>query len=131
MNDLFLSLPENKPKISGKFRTKNEIQNAVFTLLKANCVENIYHDDNWLGVDKIFNLLESNGISCEVLDSSYADQGESKISSLPTKKIYRVSLQVRDREGKNVELFLKILCSFIGKTGTMADKAYRITFKFM
>lgn len=124
-------LPENKPRISGKFRTKNAIKNSIYTLLKNNNIEGRFNDDNWIGVKNLYATLDNNGIEHELLDSSYEGHGEVQTSSLPTRKVYRISLDVRDKEGKNVPLFMKIICTFIGKTGTMADSEYELSFYFM
>jgi len=125
-----IQIPENKPKINGKYSTKDAIKEAVYKLLKKENIEGRYSDENWQGIQKLQSTLNNNGIEYEVLDASYAGQGEVHTSNLPTRKVYRMQLQVRDRNGKNIPLFLKVTCSFIGKTGTMADSQYELTYYF-
>lgn len=122
------SLPENKPKINGKYSTKDAIELVIDKLLES--VKGNYSDSNWSGIENIQSILTENGISCELLDASYAGQGEADSSNLPTRKLYRFALKVRDRNGKNILIYLKINCSFIGKTGTMVDKDYKLNYSF-
>ena len=123
-----LALPENKPKINGKYSTKEAIESAISKIL--NSIPGNYSDTDWAGVQKLQFILEGNGIIFEPLDISYAGHGEIESSNLPTKKVYRFELNVRDKNGENVPIYLKATCSFIGKTGTMADKEYKLTCSF-
>lgn len=125
-----LELPQNKPSINGKYPTQDAIKSAIDKVLKKENVEGQYSDENWAGVQKIQFALGDNGIPYELLDASYVDYGEAPNSNLPTKKVYRFELKVRDRNGKNMPIFLKVICSFIGKTGTMADSEYELNYYF-
>lgn len=125
-----MELPQNKPSFNGKFKTKESIKNAIYKLLMGYKVEGRYSDDNWAGINKLNKVLDDNGIEHELLDSNYEGHGQIPGSDLPTKKVYRYQLSVRNKEGKNIPLFLKVTCAFIGKTGTMADKEYEITYYF-
>ena len=125
-----MELPENKPLINGKYKTKDAIKNALYNILEKEKVEGRYADENWIGIKKLQTALNNNGIQYELLDTEYTGHGEVQDSNLPTRKIYRFRLDIRDKEGKNVPLFLKITGAFVGRTGTMADKEYEITYYF-
>lgn len=123
-------LPLNKPSINGKFKTKDAIKTAIYNLLKKEKVEGRYADDNWIGIQKLQTTLNNNNIEFETLDADYEGHGEVQDSSLPTKKVYRLQLNVRNKEGANIPFYLKVTCAFIGRTGTMADKEYELTYYF-
>lgn len=123
-------LPQNKPLVNGKYKTIDAITTAITNLFTKEGIEGTYADKNWVGVQKLQNLLHNNSIKFEQLDVAYEGHGEVEGSSLPTKKVYRIRLDVRDKEGKNIPLYLKVTCQFSGKTGTMADKEYQLTYKF-
>jgi hypothetical protein len=105
-----MEIPQNKPLINGKYKTKEAIKTAIYNLLKKENVEGRYSDENWEGIN--------------------SGQGEVENSSLPTRKVYRFELSPRDKEGKVVPLYLKVTCAFVGRTGTMADSQYEITYYF-
>ncbi len=123
-------LPQNKPLINGKYRTKEAIKNAIYKVLAAEKIEGRYADEDWSGIKKLQMALNNNNIPFELLDAEYNGHGEIPDSSLPTRKVYRFKLDVRDKEGKNIILYLKVTCAFVGRTGTMADKEYEITYYF-
>ncbi len=123
-------LPINKPLINGKYRTKDAIKKALYNLLDKENVEGRYSDENWNGVKKLQAILNNNDVPFETIDADYEGHGEAQGSSLPTKKVYRISLTPRDKEGKSVQLYLKVTCAFVGKTGTMADSQYELTYYF-
>jgi hypothetical protein len=125
-----LELPKNKPAINGKYRTATAIKNAIYNVLKNANVEGRYDDENWVGVQYLQRVLRDNGVEYDLLDASYMGHGEVNGSNLPTRKVYRFELTARDKEGKNVPLYLKVTCAFVGKTGTMADGEYELTYYF-
>lgn len=125
-----MELPQNKPSINGKYKTKDAIKSAIYKALEQNGVEGRYADENWIGIQKLHTVLNNNGIQFELLDSNYEGHGEIADSNLPTKKVYRFQLDVRNKEGINIPLYLKVTCAFVGRTGTMADKEYEVTYYF-
>ncbi len=125
-----IQLPENKPSINGKFKTKEAIKTAIYKIFKKHNIEGRYEDDNWKGIQKLQMALNHNDIQFSLLDANYEGHGESLGSSLPARKVYRFEIHVRDRDGKNIILYLKVTCAFVGKTGTMADKEYELTYYF-
>ena len=123
-------LPQNKPLINGKYRTKESIKNAIYKVLSAEKIEGRYADENWAGIKKLQMALNNNNIPFQLLDAEYTGHGEVSDSALPTRKIYRFQLDVRNKEGKNITLYLKVTCAFVGRTGTMADNQYELTYYF-
>lgn len=125
------SLPsaESATSIDGKYATKRAIVNAVYDVLKKAEVEGRYHDDNWQGIKRLANALADAGIDYSLQKSNYAGHNSMySDSSLPTRKEYVYFLKVKDREGKDVHLPLKVNCAFVGKTGTMEDDVYELTY---
>lgn len=126
-----ISIPDNKPAMNGKFKTKDSIKNAIYKALASEEVEGRYNDENWQGVTRLKKALDDWGIDYTLRGAAYEGQGEAQNSSLPTKKIYIFDIEVRDKEGKVVSLPLKVTCAFVGKTGTMADSQYELTYYIM
>lgn len=126
-----MELPKNKPAVNGKYKTKSAIQSAIYKLLAQDKIEGRYADENWSGIQKMLYVLHSNGVETEGLGAEYEGHGEAHGSNLPTRKVYKYQLTARDKEGKNVPMNLKVTCSFIGKTGTMVDKQYELTYYFI
>lgn len=125
------SLPsaESSSSIDGKFSSKRSIINAVYDVLKKSKVEGIYRDDSWQGVKKLTNALADAGIDFSQQKAIYT--GHNSLysqSSLPTKKEYLYFLEIKNKEGKEVHLPLKVTCAFVGKTGTMEDDEYELTY---
>ena len=123
-------LPQNKSRINGKYKTKNAIKNAIYKVLSDEKIEGRYTDENWDGIKKLQMALNNHDIQYDFIRAEYTGHGESSGSSLPTKKIYEYKLYVRDNEGKNIEFYLRVTCAFVGKTGTMADSQYELTYYF-
>lgn len=125
----YLDTGETVPSIDGKYSSKKSIIDAVYNVLKKAKVEGIYRDDNWQGVKLLTNALADAGIDFSLQKSNYA--GHNSLyseSSLPTKKIYVYFLEVKTKEGKEVHLPLKVTCAFVGRTGTMEDDEYELTY---
>jgi hypothetical protein len=128
-NEEALPSAESATSIDGKYATKKAIINAVYDTLKRAKVEGRYHDDNWQGVKRLANALADAGIDYSLQKSNYT--GHNSLysdSNLPTKKEYKYFLQIKDRNGKDVHLPLKVICAFVGKTGTMEDDVYELTY---
>lgn len=126
-----IDLPENKPSINGKYKTSEAIKTSLYKLLNQEKVEGRYADENWQGISKLQHILHNNGIQFQMLDAKYEGQGDDfNKSNLPTRKVYKFKLDVRNRDGKIIPLNLKVNCAFVGKTGTMSDKEYELTFYF-
>lgn len=123
-------LPKNKKSINSKYSTKTAIKNAVSDILKKEQVEGRYTDENWHGIQKLLQILHTNNIETTLDDSSYAGQGDIEGTNLPTRKIYKYTLNIRDKNGNNVPLHLLAKCIFVGHTGTMVDKEYELTLYF-
>lgn len=127
-----IEIPKNKSLINGKFKTIEAIKSAIYKVLTHAGVEGRYNDENWNGIFKLQNVLKDNDISFHMVDTpTYSGQGEVNGSNLPTRKVYKFELNVRNKEGKSTALFLKVTCAFVGKTGTMADSQYEITYYFV
>lgn len=115
--------------IDGKYASKKSIINAVYDVLKKAKVEGIYNDQYWIGVKKLTNALSGADIDYTLQKSNYTGhQSLYSDSSLPTKKEYKFFLKIHDKEGKEVHLPLKVVCAFVGKTGTMEDDQYELTY---
>lgn len=128
--DATFELPQNKPLINGKYKTKEAIKNAIYKVLVVEKIEGRYNDENWAAIKKLQMAFNNNDIPFQLLDAEYTGHGEIADSSLPTRKIYRFQLDVRNKEGKNITLYLKATCAFVGRTGTMADSQYELTYYF-
>lgn len=125
------SLPtaESPSSIDGKYASKKSIISAVYNVLKNANVEGLYRDDNWQGVKKLAHALANAGIDYSLQKSNYAGHNSlhSK-SSLPTRKEYVYFLEIKDKDGKEIHLPLKVICAFVGQTGTMEDDVYELTY---
>lgn len=120
---------ESASSMDGKYATKRAIVNAVYDVLKKTGVEGRYTDDSWMGVKKLTNALSEAGIDFSLQKANYAGHNSMySDSTLPTRKEYKYFLNVKDREGKEVHLPLKVTCAFVGKTGTMEDDVYELTY---
>jgi len=126
-----ISLPDNKASMNGKYRTKESIKNAIYNALRAENVEGRYNDENWDGVKRLKDALSKHGIDYSLRGAAYKGQGDVENSNLPTRKIYIFDIEVRDKEGKVISLPLQVTCAFVGKTGTMADSNYELTYYLM
>ena len=122
-------LPENKKTINAKLSNKNSIKNALYAILKSEKVEGIYRDDSWQGVNKFVNILREVGAEVDLVKSGYQGHGTVKdYESMPTKKVYLYDISVRDKKGNMVTIPFMLNCIFVGRTGTMSDEAYEVTY---
>ena len=94
-----------------------------------NKVEGRYRDDSWDAVSRFKSVLEEVGAEVDLLRSNYEGHGEVKDhESMPTRKVYYYEISVRDKKGNMVTIPFKVTCSFVGKTGTMEDDVYELTY---
>lgn len=128
------NLNENKEniEINAKLSTKKGIKNAIYKILEMNKVEGRYRDDSWDAVSRFKTSLEKVGAKVDLLRSNYEGHGEVPgYESLPTKKVYVYEISVRDKKGNMVTIPFKVTCAFVGKTGTMKDDVYELTYYTM
>lgn len=127
------SLNENNDiSINAKLSSKEGIKKAIYKLLEINKVEGRYRDDSWEGVNKFVDTLTKVGAEVDLLRSNYEGHGEvESYESMPTRKVYIYEVSVRDKKGNMVTIPFKVTCSFVGKTGTMEDDVYELTYYAM
>ena len=124
-----LELPQNKKNINTKLSTKKAIINALYKILQVEKVEGRYRDENWEGVLNFTQALNGVGAETDLVSSNYEGHGEIKgYESLPTRKIYKFDVSVRDKNGKVITIPFKVTCAFVGQTGTMSDEVYELTY---
>lgn len=122
----------NDISINTKLSSKEGIKNAIYKLLEINKVEGRYRDESWEGVNKFVDTLTEVGAEVDLLRSNYEGHGEVKdYESMPTRKVYIYDVSVRDKKGNMVTIPFKVTCAFVGKTGTMEDGVYELTYYAM
>lgn len=118
--------------INTKLSSKQGIKNAIFKILEIDKVQGRYRDENWEGISKFRNSLEKVGAEVDLLRSNYEGHGEvAGHESMPTKKVFIFEVSVRDKKGNVVTIPFKVTCAFVGKTGTMSDDVYELTYYAM
>ena len=125
------NLNENKEniEINAKLSTKQGIKNAIYKILEMNKIEGRYRDDSWDAVSRFKSALEEVGAEVDLLRSNYEGHGEvTGYESMPTRKVYYYEISVRDKKGNMVTIPFKVTCAFVGKTGTMEDDVYELTY---
>jgi hypothetical protein len=128
------NLNENKEniEINAKLSTKQGIKNAIYKILEMNKIEGRYRDDSWDAVSRFKSVLEEVGAEVDLLRSNYEGHGEvTGYESMPTRKVYVYEISVRDKKGNMVTIPFKVTCAFVGKTGTMEDDVYELTYYTM
>ena len=119
-------------EINAKLSSKQGIKNAIYKILEMNKVEGRYRDEGWQGVSKFKNSLEEVGAEVDLLRSNYEGHGEvNDYESMPTRKVFYYEISVRDKKGNVVTIPFKLTCAFVGKTGTMEDDVYELTYYAM
>jgi len=119
-------------EINAKLSSKQGIKNAIYKVLEMNKVEGRYRDENWLGISKFTNSLKEVGAEVDLLRSNYEGQGDVEgYESMPTKKVFIFEVSVRDKKGNVVTIPFKVTCAFVGKTGTIEDNVYELTYYAM
>jgi len=117
--------------VDGKFSDKKGMVNALYTILKTEGVENRYTDEHWEGVNKLVGVFNKYGINYDLIKSGYEHNNDDFNSTLPNSKVYVFNITVMSKMGKEVVLPLKVNCAFVGKSGTMTDATYELTYYFM
>jgi len=128
------NLNKNKEniEINAKLSTKQGIKNAIYKILEMNKIEGRYRDDSWDAVSRFKSVLEEVGAEVDLLRSNYEGHGEvTGYESLPTRKVYVYEISIRDKKGNVVTIPFKVTCAFVGKTGTMEDDVYELTYYTM
>jgi hypothetical protein len=119
-------------EINAKLSSKKGIKNAIYKILEMNKVEGRYRDEGWQGISKFKNSLEEVGAEVDLLRSNYEGHGEVKdYESMPTRKVFYYEVSVRDKKGNMITVPFKVTCAFVGKTGTMEDDVYELTYYAM
>ena len=113
--------------IDGKFAIKQSIKNAIYKILQNEGIEGRYHDEYWAGISKLTSTLDKYGIDNDLVDSKYAHIPDLH-TQLPNMKVYNFVLNVTDKSGVTQTIPLKVTCSFVGRTGTMEDNVYEVTY---
>ena len=127
-----LELPQNKKTINSKLISKEGIKKAIYKILEMEKVEGRYHDDNWEGIAKFRTALEEVGAEVDLVGSGYKGHGTvPNHESMPTKKVYVFDIKVRDKRGNVITFPFQVTCAFVGKTGTMSDDVYELTYYSM
>ena len=123
----YIGLKEN---IDGKFSNKKSILNALYKMLEGENVEGRYNDENWEGVRKLISALNKYDIDYDLIKSEYQHNRDSD-SHLPNKKVYFFNIKATDSKGQQHMFPLQVTCAFVGRTGTMEDGEYELTYYFM
>jgi hypothetical protein len=115
--------------IDNKFSNKNSIVNALYKILKNANVEGRYTDEHWAGISKLNDVFNKYNINYDLVDAKYEHNSDFK-TQLPNSKVYTYMIKVMDKNGKEHQLPLRVTCAFVGRTGTMADEIYELTYYF-
>lgn len=119
-------------EINAKLSSKQGIKNAIYKILEMNKVEGRYRDEGWQGISKFVDTLREVGAEVDLLRSNYEGHGEVKnYESMPTRKVFYYEISVRNKKGNVVTIPFKVTCAFVGKTGTMEDDVYELTYYAM
>lgn len=119
-------------EINAKLSSKQGIKNAIYKILEMNKVEGRYRDEGWQGISKFVDTLREVGAEVDMLRSNYEGHGEVKnYESMPTRKVFYYEISVRNKKGNVVTIPFKVTCAFVGKTGTMEDDVYELTYYAM
>jgi hypothetical protein len=112
-----------------KHVSKKTMINNLYKLLETNKIQNIYTDEYWQGVRKLEKLLREFGVEYELQSANYYRLKDST-SQLPNGKKYTFDISFTDNEQKTHHVPLIVNCAFVGKTGTMEDNKYELTYYF-
>jgi hypothetical protein len=117
--------------LDGKFGDKRGIAKAIYKLLEDSSVEGRYKDEYWLGVNKLRAVFVDNGIEIDLVSAKYEHNNSDVVNTqLPNSKVYVFEITVMDKVGREQKLPLRVMCAFVGSTGTMEDKVYELTYYF-
>lgn len=117
--------------LDGKYSTKSAIVNALYNILKSEGIEGRYTDENWAGINKLTSALNNHGVDYDLITARYEHNNDDLNTRLPNSKLYIFDVKIMDKMGREVVLPLRVTCAFIGKTGTMEDPNYELTYYFM
>ena len=123
----------NNISINARLSSKQGIKNAIYKILEMNKVEGRYRDKGWGGITKFVDTLREVGAEVDLLRSNYEGHGEVKgdYEVMPTRKVFYYEISVRNKKGNVVTIPFKVTCAFVGKTGTMEDDVYELTYYAM
>ena len=116
--------------LDNKFSSKKTIIDNIYKVLESENVQGRYTDEYWLGVTKLKDVLNKYGIEYDLINSKYEHQQDAN-TQLPNSKVYLFNLTIMDKMGKQHVLPLKVSCAFVGRTGTMEDGKYELTYYIM
>jgi hypothetical protein len=112
-----------------KLVSKKRMINNLYKLLKKNKIEKIYNDEYWNGIRELEKTLKEFGVDYELQSADYYHLTDSN-SQLPNGKQYVYDITFTDNDQKNHHIDLIVNCAFVGKTGTMEDDKYELTYYF-
>ena len=120
-------------EINAKLSSKQGIKNAIYKILEMKKVGDIYRDKGWGGITKFVDTLREVGAEVDLLRSNYEGHGEVKgdYEVMPTRKVFYYEISARNDKGIVVKIPFKVTCAFVGKTGTMDDDVYELTYYAM
>jgi len=118
-----------KEAFGDKFSNKRQIANAINNILSQEKIEGRYTDEHWGGISKLTSVFNKYGIDYSLESANYGHDTEFK-TELPNYKVYIFNVSVTDKMGKTHILPLRVTCAFVGKTGTMTDGVYELTYYF-
>lgn len=118
--------------LDGKYGDKRGISKGLYALLTAASIEGRYTDEYWEGVTKLVSVFKNNGIEYDLVSAKYEHNHADIVkTNLPNSKVYVFNITVVDKVGRDQVLPLRVNCAFVGKTGTMEDGVYELTYYFM
>ena len=119
-----------KEGFGDKFSNKRQIANAINNILSQEKIEGRYTDEHWSGISKLTSVLNKYGIEYNLESANYGHNNTEFKTELPNYKVYLFNISVTDKMGKTHILPLRVTCAFVGKTGTMTDGVYELTYYF-
>lgn len=109
---------------------KRSIINSLYKILNSNKIEGRYTDEHWEGPRRLERLL-SRYVQYELAEPPQYYHNKDFQTQLPNGKRYVYNLTVTDNKGKTHIIPLQVMCAFVGKTGTMEDGTYELTYQFL
>jgi len=119
----------NESAIDNKYSSKTTILNVLYKILKSENVEGRYTDEHWDGIRKLTDVFNKYGIDYDLESAKYEHSSDFK-TELPNSKVYTYIIKAMDKNGKQHILPLRVNCAFVGRTGTMSDGEYELTYYF-
>lgn len=109
--------------------TKATTIKNLYRLLAQNHVEGRYHDEHWEGPRKLEKVLSDYGVDYELETTRYIKHPDYA-TQLPNAKIFIYNVKITDQKQQEHIVPLRVNCSFVGRTGTMEDDVYELTYYF-